>query len=132
MRGAAFGQVFAQVNSRLLVQKEQLPASGKDRRIVYQFLNRSPRVEDMGMLKRRLKMYFDDQRVEKAVVLKQCPWKFFTHLPAKDIADGWLWRLQDMQGQNKTLYVGAAAISMDSVNEVLLHNAKLVASLGIK
>jgi hypothetical protein len=127
---SAFGQVFAQINARLMTDKTAPASSGKERRIVYQFLNRAPRNEDVSMLKRRLRMYFEDQEIKDAVVLKQCPWKFFPHFSTQDIVDGWPWKLQEMQGTNGTLYVGAAA-SMESVNEILLHNASLVSSLGL-
>lgn len=107
----------------------QAPAT--DKRIVYQFLNRSPRVEDMGMLKRRLKMYFDDQSIQKPNVIKQCPWKFFSHFPADQVVNGgWPWKLQSMQGQNNTIYVGASAC-MDSVNEILLYNQWIIGRLGV-
>ena len=145
-RGAATGQVFAQVNPRLLVrtpaaaqQQEEdgnnnhnearLHSSSssssratKDPRIVYQFIERAPKPADVAILTRRLKMYFDDQSFHELAVLKQCLWRFFPHF-ANDalIKGGWLWRLQEMQGQQGTLYLGASAC-MDALNEVLLYN----------
>jgi len=165
-RGAAMGQVFAQVNPRLLVRTPAAAAAAasprgeqqqeedsnnnhhearlhsgsssssssakKDPRIVYQFLERAPKPADVAMLTRRLKMYFDDQSFHELTVLKQCLWKFFPHFSNDAlIKGGWLWRLQEMQGQQGTLYLGASA-GMDALNEVLLYNeAALGRVLGL-
>ena len=170
-RGAATGQVFTQVNPRLLVRTSvaaAAPAAGspreeqhrsssnddsearlhsgsssssssssssnnsssssatKDPRIVYQFLDRVPKPADVAMLTRRLKMYFDDQSFHELAILKQCLWRFFPHFSNEAlIKGGWLWRLQEMQGKQGTLYLGASAC-MDALNEVLLYNEVVV------
>lgn len=130
-RSNAFGQVFAQLNMRLVFDPDTPSRPGKERRVVYQFLDRPPRVEDTGMLKRRLKMYFDDQGVAKPSNLKQCPWRFFPHYSAQDLATNERpWKLLDMQGQNKTVYIGASA-AIDSINEVLLYNKQIFDQLGL-
>ena len=163
---AATGQVFAQVNPRLLVHSPKAAAAAsprdeqqhewdgdydnddvrrqsgsrsrssssnssnsvaplptaKDPRIVYQFLHRAPKPADVTMLTRRLKMYCDDQSFRELIMLKQCMWRFFPHFPNEALLkNGWLWRLQEMQGQQGTLYLGAS-VCMDALNEVLLHN----------
>lgn len=129
-RNNAFGQVFGQVNPRLLFGKEA-PKSGVDRKIVYQFLNHAPRREDAHMLKRRLKMYFDDQGIKKPSIITQCPWKFFSHFSSEDISQKEVpWKIYDMQGQNKTIYVGAS-VCVDSVNEIINYNQALVESLQL-
>ncbi|GAB5029570.1 protoporphyrinogen oxidase [Nannochloropsis oceanica] len=98
-----------------------LPAA-KEPRIVYQFLHRAPNPADFAVLTRRLKMHCDDQSFRELVMLKQCLWRFFPHFPNEDLLKkGWLWRLQEMQGQQGTLYLGAS-VCMDALNEVLLYN----------
>ena len=85
----------------------------------------------MEMLKRRLKMYFSDTSVQSPLLIKQCPWKFFTHFPADAIVkDGWPWRLEQMQGTNSTLYMGAGAC-VDALNEVLLYDQQVLKRLGL-
>lgn len=147
-RGGASGQVFAQFNSRLLVRNlpdEAAPqvewgcveaptackgaSPAKDPRIVFQFLHRAPSAADVKMLRRRLEMFFDDQSFNEPTILKQCLWKFFPHFPTKALLEsGWPWRLQNLQGHNSTLYLGASAC-MDALEEVLLYNDAVVQRL---
>ena len=130
-RSNVFGQVFAQINTRLVFDPTHPSAPGKETRVVYQFLDRPPRVEDMGMLKRRLKMYFDDQSIVKPTGLRQCPWRFFPHFSSQDITKGERpWKILDMQGENKTVYIGSS-VAMDSINEVLLYNQRVFEQLGL-
>jgi len=130
-RSNAFGQVFAQLNTRLVFDPSTPVASGKETRVVYQFLDRPPRMEDMGMLKRRLKMYFDDLSFNKPTNLRQYPWRFFPHFSSHDITkEERPWKILDLQGKNKTVYIGAS-VAMDSINEVLLYNQRIIEQLGL-
>jgi hypothetical protein len=55
----------------------------------------------------------------------------FPHFSNEDIlVNGLPWRLQELQGQHATLYVGSSAC-FDAVNEILQHNTGLMSALRL-
>jgi len=91
------------------------------------------------MLKRRVKMFADDKGVKSCKVVKQNAWSYFPHFISSEISkydpkqklksfSGGPWTLYNIQGDNKTIYIGAGA-SIDSVNEILLYNEKLASKI---
>ena len=67
------------------------------------------------------------QNVENISVEQQFAWPYFHHFPAGSTDN--VWRLYDMQGQRKTMWIGASA-SFESVHDVLNYNLQLLDRFG--
>mmetsp|Transcript_14703 Transcript_14703/g.44852 ORF Transcript_14703/g.44852 Transcript_14703/m.44852 type:complete len:625 (+) Transcript_14703:51-1925(+) len=66
----------------------------------------------------------EKQGVTGVNVLLQCPWDFNSY-DARGLKDGLPWDLLEMQGDNRTFWIGACAC-LESVNDVTNYNVELI------
>jgi hypothetical protein len=76
-------------------------------------------------LLKELKADMKRRGVEDIEVLEQMPWPYFWHFNHEDINKGRPWDLLEMQGMNKTWYLGASS-SFESVNDIVNYNLMLL------
>lgn len=65
------------------------------------------------------------QRVGDVKIIEQFPWPYFHHFPRKSLNAGLPWDLIDMQGSQKTWWLGASAI-FESVHDVTNYNRMIL------
>lgn len=71
--------------------------------------------------------HFQKTGASRIDFIKQKVWKYFPHYSSKDLTDGILWDILEMQGKYKTWYIGSS-VSFESLKSVLEYN-KLLLSL---
>ena len=90
--------------------------------IAYQY---SPRQPCKPLLKALT--HFENTGVTGMSLITQKVWKYFSHYSPKDLTDGVLWDILEMQGKHKTWYIGSS-VSFESLKSVIEYN-KLLLSL---
>lgn len=118
-------RVITQRCTRAFLNPEELAKEGLDQpteRVVYQY--GETQVDEDQVVK----MYDEHQRslgAKNHRVLQRCYWPtYFAHWDAKGIMDGNPWILFEMQGHNRTWWIGSSAC-FESINDVLEYNLKL-------
>merc|ERR1711972_721911 len=101
----------------------------KQVRCSYQFLDVGIGRDEQGIvdakgLLEQLKSTLSAQGVTGVRILGQYPWDYFYQFPLEDLVKGLPWELVEMQGQNRTFYIGASAC-FESVNDVTNYNVML-------
>ena len=70
-----------------------------------------------------------NQKVDNASVQQQFAWPYFHHFPSSSVSN--VWRLYEMQGSRKTMWIGASA-SFESVHDVINYNLQILDRFGLK
>jgi len=71
--------------------------------------------------------HFDKTGVSNIESTNQTVWRYFPHYSSKELTNGVLWDILEMQGRHKTWYIGSS-VSFESLKSVLEYN-KLLLSL---
>jgi len=80
-----------------------------------------PRFVEAPSVKQRFLEELNKQDVGHVQVIEQFPWPYFHHFPQDAISAGLPWNLVDMQGSQKTWWLGASS-SFESVHDVTNYN----------
>lgn len=86
---------------------------------------KSPRFDEAPEVKNKFQQELKDQNVENVRILEQFPWPYFHHFPQDSINKGKPWEIIEMQGSQKTWWLGASA-SFESVHDVTNYNLMIL------
>jgi predicted NAD/FAD-dependent oxidoreductase len=123
---------FAVVAQRL-TQQAYDPALGendptaRETRVGYQFSTRPIPVADQDQA---FHDHYDAFGARDVQVLSRLRTEYFWKFDGDALREGYPWRLLDLQGTNRTLYIGASAC-FESVNDVVAYNRALLKRMGI-
>jgi len=102
------------------------PLIKRERAVAYQFKDKPPTIFDDVILRKQLltdlKSYGGEMNVE---ILHQEVWKYFGHYSAKDVNNGYPWKILNMQGTKNTWYIGSS-VCFESVLDVVSYNLMLL------
>jgi len=84
-----------------------------------------PRFSEAPKVMERFKQELAIQRVTHVKVLEQFAWPYFHHFPLHAVNAGLPWDLVDLQGSQKTWWLGASA-SFESVHDVTNYNLMII------
>merc|ERR1712048_909999 len=79
---------------------------------------------DADALREQLESTLSAQGVTGVRILGQYPWDYFYQFSQEDLVKGLPWELVEMQGNNRTFYIGSSAC-FESVNDVTNYNVML-------
>lgn len=101
----------------------------KQVRCSYQFLDVGVGRDEQGnvdadALRAQLETTLSAQGVTGLRILGQYPWDYFYQFSQENLLEGLPWELVEMQGNNRTFYIGSSAC-FESVNDVTNYNVML-------
>ena len=101
---------------------EEIPGGNMRYEMAYQYSTRRP-------CKPLFKAWghFENTQASQVDIVTQKVWRYFPHYSTKDVTDGVLWDILEMQGSHKTWFIGSS-VSFESLKSVLEYN-KLLLSL---
>lgn len=141
----ANGHMFAHRHSKTAVRPSSSPhrscipcksvnikvTTNRERAVAYQFADRDPtaydNVKQQQILLKDLNSYAQESNIN---ILHQNVWKYFPHFNQLEINNAYPWKIIEMQGSNRTWYIGSS-VSFESVLDVTSYNLMLLEMFNI-
>eukprot|EP00111_Clytia_hemisphaerica_P004410 TCONS_00012610-protein len=93
--------------------------------VVYQM---SRNIPSESYLKKKLRKHFDTLNAQDLNIKQFKTWRYFPHYQPKDIEDGILWKILEIQGRFNMWYIGSS-VSFESVKSVVEYNSLIVENM---
>ncbi|KAJ3268703.1 hypothetical protein HDV01_002356 [Terramyces sp. JEL0728] len=134
--GGVQGRLYAQRNSKLALfgtfnnVTNTWNASGRQKRIGYQYLGRPMQKNDSKTMLGLLKTDLVTETDLNAEIILQKPHRYFPRFGTDGILAGKPWGIVDIQGKSNTLWIGSS-VCFESVLDVMTYNTNLFSRLQI-
>jgi len=124
LSSSGVGQFYGHRNSRMAARPE-IPSSGSELRVAYQYMDRPLESGDasklLHTLQEGLKTYAGEPEVD---VKLQKPWPYFPRFDAKGLSEGLPWKILQLQGQRNTIFIGSS-VCFESALDCVAYNLML-------
>lgn len=124
LSSSGVGQFYGHRNSRMAARPE-IPSSGSELRVAYQYMDRPLESGDasklLHTLEEGLKTYAGEPEVD---VKLQKPWPYFPRFDAKGLSEGLPWKILQLQGQRNTIFIGSS-VCFESALDCVAYNLML-------
>ncbi|RHY97524.1 hypothetical protein DYB31_016174 [Aphanomyces astaci] len=100
-------------------------ATGRQRRVAYQFYNRGVRSSDAATSQRQLLADLNEAKFSNPKLLGQTVHNYFPRYNITQLQQGLVWRVWNNQGMYRTTWIGSS-VSFESVLDVVVYNNRLI------